>query len=258
MSQTSYNQDPAVAFQGMPADGHLLDSDSGFAVGKLDFGIAGMRSDDTTKPRSVRKQVRNASTLVAAGDLITANVVNGNVNGVALSPITFATSHLVTITAVADAIVAALLAQGIVATYALSGTNRTVTFAAIDGTVDLTSFIVTAGSSQTTFTMTNVGSDAVIDFVGVIRYDARAPRIADGLPGFADKDSVALVRKGRIWVPITSDVADNADAYIDVASGSESKFTDVTSGGNIGPVGKFRGAWPTAGLGLAVLELNMP
>jgi hypothetical protein len=258
MSQTSYTQDPAVAFAGMPADGHLLDADSGFAAEKLDFGYAGMRSDDTTKPRSVRKQKRNASTLVAAGDLITANVVNGNVNGVALSPITFASTHLATITAVADAIVAALLVQGIVATYALTGSNRTVTFTAIDGTVDLTSFIVTAGSTQTTFTMTNVGSDALADFVGVIRYDARAPRISDGLPGFEAKDSVALVRKGRIFVPVTHDTTDNADAYIDVTAGSESKFTTVSTGGNIGPVGKFRGIWTTAGLGLAVLELNLP
>ncbi len=258
MSQTSYLQDPAVAFAGMPADGHMLDSDSAFAAGALNFGYAAIRSDDTTKTRSVRATKRNASTAVAAGDLITANVVNGNVNGVALSPITFLTSHLITITALADAIVAALLVQGIVATYALSGTNRTITFAAIDGHVDLTSFIVTAGASQTTFTLTNVGSDAVIDVVGVIRYDARAPRIADGLPGFADKDSVACVRKGRIWVPIIADVTDNADAYIAVASGSEGKFTGSSAGGNIGPVGKFRGAWPTAGLGLAILELNMP
>lgn len=256
--QLSYTQDPAVGMAGMPADGHLLDGDSAFAVGSLNFGYAAIRSDDTTKPNSVRHTKRNASTLVAAGDLITANVVNGNVNGVALSPITFATNHLTTITALADAIVAALLAQGIVATYALSGTNRTVTFAAIDGSVDLTSFIVTAGSSQTTFTMTNVGSDAVIDVVGIIRYDARAPRISDGLPGFADKDSVMCVRKGRIWVPITSDVNDNADAYIDVSSGNEGKLTDVTTGGNIGPIGKFRGAWPTAGLGLARLEVNLP
>jgi hypothetical protein len=258
MSQLSYLQDPAVGMAGMPADGHLLDSDSGFAIGNLEFGYAGMRSDDAARPRSVRPPRRNATTAVAAADLVTGNVVNGNVNGSALAPITFASTHLATITALADAIVAKLLTQGIVATYALSGTNRTITFAAVDGSVDLTSFIVTLGASQTTFTLTNVGSDALIDFVGIIRYDARAPRIADGLAGFADKDSVALVRKGRIWVPITSDVADNADAYIDVSSGNEGKITDVTTGGNIGPIGKFRGAWPTAGLGLAVLELNLP
>lgn len=255
--QLAYNQDPAVAFAGMPADGHLLDADSGFAVGKLEFGYAGMRSDDTTKRRSVRTPKRNASTLVFAGDLVTSNVVNGNVNGVPITAITFETNHLTTITALADEIVAKLLAQGIVATYALSGTNRTITFAAIDGHVDLTSFIVTAGAGQTTATLTNVTSDALIDFVGILRYDARAPRISDGLPGFDDKDSVALVRKGRIWVPITSDVADNADAYVDVTAGNEGKITDVSSG-NIGPIGKFRGDWTTAGLGLAVLELNLP
>lgn len=256
--QLNYNADPAVGMAGMPADGHMLDGDSAFTTENLDFGVAVFRSDDTTRTRSVRRTKRNGSTLVAAGDLITANVVNGNVNGVALAPITFASTHLATITAVADAIVAALLVQGIVATYALSGSNRTVTFTVIDGTLDLTSFIVTAGSSQTTFTMTNQTTDALVDFVGVARGDSRPPRISDGLAGYAPKDSLMAVRKGRIWVPIIADVADNADAYVSVVAGSESKFTSSSASGAIGPVGKFRGAWPTAGLGLAVLELNLP
>lgn len=256
--QTNYSADPDVAIAGMPADGHHLDGDSAFTVENMDFGVAVFRSDDTTKPNSVRKTKRNGSTAVAAGDLITANVVNGNVNGVALAPITFASTHLATITALADAIVAALLVQGIVATYALSGTNRTITFTAIDGTVDLSSFIVTAGSSQTTFTLTNQTTDALIDFVGVSRYDARAPRITDGLPGFSPKDSLMAVRKGRLFVPIIANVADNADAYISVVAGSESKFTSSSASGAIGPVGKFRGAWTSTGLGLAKLELNLP
>lgn len=42
----------------------------------------------------VRLPESNLSTIVLSGDLITANVINVSVNGVALVPITFATSHL--------------------------------------------------------------------------------------------------------------------------------------------------------------------
>lgn len=255
--QTAYNAEPNVAFAGMPADGHHLDADSGFALENLDFGRGAFRCDDAAKPRTVRVPRRNAPTIVLSADLVTSNVVNGNVNGVALAPITFATDHLTTITALADAIVAALLLQGIVATYALSGTNRTITFTATDASILFANFAVTAGGSQATVTLAHPTSDAMIDFVGVVRHSPIPPRISDGVAGFSAKDSVALVRKGRIWVVITSDVADNADAYVDVTSGNEGKFTDVSSG-NIGPVGKFRGIATVAGLGLAILEVNLP
>lgn len=259
MSQTAYNADPAIGFPGMVVDGHFWDADSAFAVGSLNFGYAAFRADDPARARSVRSPKRNGSSIVWSGDFVAANVINGNVNGVALAPITFATSHLVTVTALGDAIVAALLAQGIVATYALTNTNRTLTFTAIDGNVDFTSFIVTLGAGQVTSTITNATSDAMLDFVGTLMYDARPPRISDGLPGFADKDSVACLRKGRIYVVIGADVTDNADAYVMTTAGNEGKFTSSNSG-TIGPVGKFRGAATVAAQNItpAVLEMNLP
>jgi hypothetical protein len=257
MSQLSYGADFEAAYPGMPADSYPMDVVSGIAVEACSFGRAGMRSDDSAKPNSVRVAKRNAPVIVWSGDFVTSNVINGVVNGVAISPITFATDHLTTITALGAEIVAKLLAQGIVATVALSGTNRTMTFTVTDANVDFTNFVVTAGSGQVTATLTAPTSDAVADFVGVLLHENQPPRQADGLNGYAAKDSVGLVRKGRIWVEITSDVADNADAYIDRASGAEGKFTDVSTS-NIGPVGKFRGAAVASGLSIAVLEVNLP
>lgn len=259
--QTSYGFDFNQAIAGMPVDGSFdpRHVESWIAFENLDFGIALFKCDDTTKPNSVRAPKRNKPVIVFAGDLITANVVNGFVNGVALAPITFGTDHVTTVTALADAIVAALLAQGIVATYALSGSNRTITFTAKDANVLFATFVVTAGSTQTTATLTHGTNDAASGFRGIARYDVQQPRASDNLAGFAPLDAVPVVRGGKIWSPITADVTDGAAVYVNLAAGSEGKLTSATTAPNLAVTAlNFRGAWPTAGLGLAQLELNMP
>lgn len=256
--QLAYDMDFPTGFPGMPADSGPMDVLSRLAVERLDFGVAVVPSSKSGYGQSVRTPKRgNASTLVAAGDLITANVVNGNVNGVALAPITFATDHLTTITALGNAIVAALLAQGIVATFALSGSNRTITMTVTDGDCIFTGFVVTAGSTQTTFTATVATSDVIGNFRGATHGDQLAPR-ADNTVGFEVGDSVGVVKKGRLWCVISSDVADGASVYLDMAAGKAGHFTDESSG-NLGPVvgAKFSGAH-LAATGYGIIDFNLP
>ncbi len=232
---------------------------SALALEKLEFGFAAFKSTNASYPRSVRAPKRNAPVMTWSGDFVTSNVINGTVNGVALSPITFATSHLVTVTALADAIVAALLAQSIVATYVLSSANHVITFTVTDANVLFASFVVTAGAGQVTATYSHGTSDTISRFAGLLRFSAQQPRTVDGAAGYAAQDAVALVRGGKLWCPITSDVADGAAVYVDMTSGNEGKLTDVTTAPNFALTGlAFVGAWPTAGLGLAQVELNLP
>ena len=259
--QLSYDFEFGQAIAGMPVDASFDAKrvSSAIALEKLEFGYAAFKSTNTAKTRSVRAPKRNAPVLILAGDLITANVVNGTVNGVAISPVTFATDHLTTATALGAAIIATLLAQGIVATVALSGSNRTLTFTVTDANVVFASFVVTAGSTQTTATYSHGTSDTISRFAGLLRYSAQQPRTVDGAAGYAAQDAVALVRGGKLWCPITSDVTDGAAVYVDMTSGNEGKLTDVTTAPNFALTGAvFVGAWPTAGLGLAQVELNLP
>ncbi len=259
--QLSYAFDMNQAIAGMPVDASFDAKrvESALALEKLEFGFAAFKSTSASYPRSVRAPKRNAPVIVWSGDFVASNVINGTVNGVAISPVTFATDHLTTITALGAAIVATLLAQGIVATVALSGTNRTMTFTVTDANVLFATFVVTAGVGQVTATLTHGTSDTISRFAGLLRYSAQQPRTVDGLAGYAAQDAVALVRGGKLWCPITSDVADGADVYVDMTSGNEGKLTDVTTTPNFALTGlKFKGAWPTAGLGLAQVELNLP
>jgi len=76
-----------------------------------------------------------------------------------------------------------------------------------------------------------------------------------GLAAHADGDAVSVLRKGKIWVEVTSDVAVDAVAYVDVAGTDLGKFTDVSSS-NLATGGIFRTAASSGGL--AVLEINLP
>lgn len=84
------------------------------------------------------------------GPLVTSNVVNGTVNGVALTPVTFATSSAATLAVLGAAIVAALAALGspITATATVSGNSILVTRSTVNTSVALTAFVVTLGSGQ--------------------------------------------------------------------------------------------------------------
>lgn len=85
-------------------------------------------------------------TLTLSADLVTSNVVNGTINGVAITPVTFATDHATTMTALA----AAIAAHANVDTATASG--RVITVVPLDNAELTYGFFVTAGASQATVT----------------------------------------------------------------------------------------------------------
>ncbi|MES2200665.1 MAG: hypothetical protein V4498_00275 [candidate division FCPU426 bacterium] len=90
--------------------------------------------------------------LTFSGPLVTSNVINGTVNGVALTPITFAVDSATTLGAIKDAVVAALAGLGtaITATGVVSGNTIRITRTTVNTSVALTAFVVTLGAGQVT------------------------------------------------------------------------------------------------------------
>lgn len=70
-------------------------------------------------------------------------------------------------------------------------------------------------------------------------------------------DAVNIMRKGRIWVPVTVSVTYDEPAYVDVATG---RLTNVSTG-NVATGGSFKYPW-TFDLGkvnnISILEINLP
>lgn len=95
----------------------------------------------------------NAAIITLSADLVTSNVINGTVNGVAISQVTFATDHATTMGLLAAAI-AALTG---VATAVVFGTgSRKIKLVTADNAVPITeiTLVVTLGASQATITPT--------------------------------------------------------------------------------------------------------
>lgn len=139
-----------------------------------------------------KKQVQ---TLVFDADLVTSNVVNGTVGGVAIAPVTFATSHLATMTALAAAIVAANPSKILSAVVGGSG-NRTITVTSqIDQEADLAGFVVTLGASQAGAVSTETQAMVLESEKGKFRKDAdndeTASATAAALAGATFKSSAA-------------------------------------------------------------------
>ena len=78
---------------------------------------------------------------------------------------------------------------------------------------------------------------------------------------YRDKDTVNVLRRGRVYVEVTAEVDAGDDAYVDVTSdGEEGKFTDAADDGdgndNLATGGVFRSG---ADVGeLAIVEINLP
>lgn len=120
-------------------------------------------------------QVSQVQTLVFSGALITDNVVNGKIGGVAIDPVTFITDNATTLTALAVEIAS----QDDVLTAVSDGTD-TITITTVLGKeyLAVTDFIVTLGAGQVTATVTETvvaiimtvleaGLFVIVDSVGV-------------------------------------------------------------------------------------------
>jgi hypothetical protein len=84
---------------------------------------------------------------------------------------------------------------------------------------------------------------------------------SSGVAQYADTDAVSVLRKGKVWVPVTGAVTIDAPAFFDNGSANAGadagKFsaTDDSSTDAV-PTGLFRTS--TSGAGLAILEVNLP
>ena len=209
---------------------------------------------------------------VFSGDLITGNVVNATVNGVAITPVTFATSSLLTMQAVANAIAAIPS----VASAVVGGAgNHTITIVSNVGTATtVSSFVVTLGASQATVTTTTGQSGT---FFGVTQsiynkmnawFPYTGPNLAlsSGAPNPYFQGEVApTLTHGRIYVVPETVITSNSPVYLRVApNGANTQlgaFRGDADSGNAVLIPATSAIWREGnGVlgGIAVLELNIP
>lgn len=205
---------------------------------------------------------QNLATLVFSADLVASNVINGNINGVAIAPVTYASSHLATMTAIAAAIETA--DDDVTATVG-GANNRTITIMASGAAKALVAgWVVTLGGSQATITMTNTTYDTLygialrtqdkMNLLGVNGSAGAAPYYAG--------TCVSMLTRGRVFVLVEDTLNSDDAVYMRFApNGGNTRLGTFRSDSDSGTCLLVSNAvWrvgATAG-NLAVLEINLP
>lgn len=209
----------------------------------------------------------NQSVNVFSADLITGNTVNVTVNGIAITPVVFATSHLATMNAVA-AEIAAL--PGIASAIVGGANNRTITVMSQNGTsITVTDFLVTGGASQATVVTTDSAFGQFFGVTQLVYNKSNAfdptndPEVAGQLPYYTG-DPVPTLTMGRIYVIPETVVTAESPVYVRHAGSGLNQTLGLFRGDADGgtctliPVtsAKWREGNGTVG-GIAVLELTL-
>lgn len=209
----------------------------------------------------VRLPQSNLSTAIINADLVTGNVINVSINGVALAPINFATSSAATMNAIA----AAILAQPYIASAVVSDPNSyTLTVTATESNVAIVnSFVVTGGASQATATITNTTQDT---FYGVGARTQNRPNPLNplgsfGSPIYHQGDCVSLLTRGRIYVVAEQKLTSDSPVYWRFAANGlllPGGFRADSDGGLAIALPTARYTLGAAAGSVAIVEINLP
>lgn len=214
----------------------------------------------------------NTASSVFSADLITGNTVNMTVNGVAITPVVYATSHLATMQQIANAIASIPT----ISSATVGGANdRTLTIISVPGTATVvTVATVTGGASQATITTTASQSGTFFGVTQSIynKMNAWIPdlgpnlTLSSGMPSPYYTGQVApTLTQGRIYVVPEDVVTSNSPVYLRVAANGANTqlgaFTGTSDGANTILIPSTQAIWREGNGevgGIAVLELNIP
>lgn len=199
--------------------------------------------------------------VAASTSLVTANSTVVTLNGIALTPVVYATSNAATLTAIA----ALIAAQPGIASAVSDGTS-TITITADQGLAVSATFVTTAGSGQPTWTST-YSSDNV--FYGVALYiqnkmNLYGPQGSAGAAPYYPGDAVPVMTRGRVWVAVENTVTSDSPVYWrqtpTMSNPQVGGFRSDSDSGNAILIPSTQVRWiigATAG-NLAVLDINQP
>ncbi len=242
--QLDYNNDMNKGYPGLI--GSLVNSTIRTKAAQHDigFGMGVVSGSDADK--QIRVPINDTGTLLFDADFVTDNVINLTVNGVAIVPVTFATSHAATLTLLTAAIA---LLTGI---NAVELGARSVTISGSDIDIVVTNIIITAGSSQAGGVFSQLYSSI---FRGFTVHTHKQANLTHDTAVYSDKEAVNYMTKGDILVPTSKAVSQDESVYIVVGGTDAGKATnEAVSGKNVATNAKF--LTTITGAGLTEIELN--
>lgn len=198
--------------------------------------------------------------VTASAPLSAANSTVVTLNGIALTPVVYATSNAATLSAIA----ALISAQPFIASAVSNGTD-TITITAQQGYAVSATFVTSSGSAVT---WSSVYSNDNV-FYGVVVYIQNKMNLlgpqgsAGGSPYFIG-DAVPTMARGQIWVLAENAVTSDSPVYWRIAPTLSfpqvGGFRSDSDGGNaiLLPSTQVRWLIGASAGGLAVLDINQP
>ena len=260
MPQLSYDFLMNVASAGQLYDIGFNNVLSPVAIESIPIGLG------TAKVIGQDMQVRlpheDIAAVTLSAPLSAANSTVVTLNGIALTPVVYATSNAATLTAIA----ALIAAQDGIASAVSNGTD-TITITAEQGLPVTATFVTSSGSAvtwTTAYTNDNV-------FYGVAIYiqnkmNLLGPQGSDGASPYFQGDAVPVITRGRVWVQVEAGTSVTSDSPVywrykaTVANPQVGGFRADSDGGTCLLLSSSIIRWITsASVGnLAVLDINQP
>lgn len=258
MSQTSYPVEQPVAFRGMKADSRFDLVESFAAAEIIAFGLGIVKNIGVDN--KVRLPAANQGKLVFDADLVTSNTIDMDVNGVAITQVTFATDHDTTMGLIAteletfDDVLSAVLDP-------LDTNNRTLIVTTNDGEdLLIDSIVVAAGGSQAGGTFTQ-GTHDTLEGLALATHAKEQARVT-GIVQYAISDTVNTLRQGAAYVYVEEAVTSDDPVYCRFLANGTGKdpgqFRKDSDSGKALLVSDVKFKSTTSAAGIAVLEINKP
>lgn len=260
MPQLSYNFSMIKATAGEIYDIGFDNVLSPVATQTIPFGVGVAKV--IGQDQAVRLPWQDIVAVAASTSLVTSNSTVVTLNGIALTPVVYASSNAATLTAIAVLIAA----QPHIASAVSNGTD-TITITASQGFPVTATFVTTLGSGQPTWTST-YSNDNVFYGISVFiqnkmnLYDPATGSI--GGPNYVTGDPVSMMTRGRIWVVPETTVTSDSPVYWriipTVSFPVTGTFRGDSDGGNAILVSASVARWWQGGSAgtLAILDINLP
>jgi len=220
----------------------------------IEFGRAVVKG--ITPGVDVKNIFKSKASLTFDADFVTGNTIDLNVNGVAISQVTFATSHAATFAAV----IAAIDALTGISAVAVTGREILITVDNAASNITISDVVVAGGASQAGSTTVYSSVDT---FEGIAALRHGQPTTIGGDDKYQINDAVNVLTKGVIFVEVVATVAYGDSVYVYNDKSNESnqgQFTNASSGNLAVSSAKFVSAatGTTGSPALAKVEINQP
>jgi len=220
----------------------------------IEFGRAVVKG--ITGGVDVKNIFKSKASLTFDANFVTGNTIDLKVNGVAISQITFASSHATTFAALIAAV------DALTGISAVAGTGREILITVDNAVSNITisDVVVVGGSSQAGST---IAYSSVDTFEGIAILRHGQPTTIGGDDKYQINDSVNVLTKGVVFVEAVATISYGDLVYIYNDKSNESnqgQFTNASSGNLAVSSAKFVSAatGTTGSPALVKVEINQP